>query len=181
MRKNNRHGMKNKKIFSNTKSRIILFILALFIWILLNWRPDWQHVAVGIFVAALVSYITGDMFVQRPYLFKHIERYIWFLYYIPVFLWEMIKANLDVAYRVAHPNLPINPGIVKVKTSLKSDTGLTFLANSITLTPGTMTVDVDQENGYLYVHWIDVKDKELEGATEKIVARFEKILKRIFE
>lgn len=163
------------------KSRIILFILAFFVWTLLNWVVDWQHLFVGVFVAALVSFLTGDMFVQRPHLLKHIERYLWFIYYIPIFLWEMFKANIDVAYRVSHPNLPIKPGIVKVKTSLKSDTGLTFLANSITLTPGTLSVDVDQRKGYLYVHWIYVKDKDIEGATKIIVHRFESILMRIFE
>jgi multicomponent Na+:H+ antiporter subunit E len=93
----------------------------------------------------------------------------------------MIKANFDVAYRVVHPKLPIKPGIVKVKTKLKSDTGLTFLANSITLTPGTMSVDIDKENGYLYIHWINVKSTDLEKATEIIVSRFEKILEKIFE
>jgi multicomponent Na+:H+ antiporter subunit E len=93
----------------------------------------------------------------------------------------MIKANFDVAYRVVHPKLPIKPGIVKVKTRLKSDTGLTFLANSITLTPGTMSVDIDRENGYLYIHWINVKSADVEKATEIIVSRFEKILEKIFE
>jgi multicomponent Na+:H+ antiporter subunit E len=93
----------------------------------------------------------------------------------------MFKANIDVAYRVSHPNLPIRPGIVKVKTSLKSDTGLTFLANCITLTPGTMTVDIDKNSGFLYIHWINVKDKDVEGATERIVKRFERRLTRIFE
>lgn len=163
------------------KARIILFGLAFIVWALLSWVPDWQHLAVGVFISALVAYITGDMFVQRPYLFKHMERYLWFLKYIPVFLWEMFKANIDVAYRVSHPNLPIHPGIVKVKTTLKSDTGLTFLANSITLTPGTLSVDIDEKAGYIYVHWIDVKYKDVEKATETIVARFETILERIFE
>jgi len=163
------------------KSRVVSFIFAFFVWLLLNWMPDWQHVLVGVFVAALVAYLTGDMFAQRPYLFKHPKRYLWFLYYIPVFLLEMFKANIDVAYRVCHPKLPINPGIVKVKTSLKSDIGLTFLANSITLTPGTLCVDIDQKNGYLYIHWIDVKHKDIEGATQSIVQTFEKILMRIFE
>lgn len=162
-------------------SRIILFILAFFVWALLNWLPDWQHLLAGVFVAALVTYLTGDMFVERPHLFKHNRRYLWFLYYIPVFLWEMIKANIDVAYRVIHPELPIKPGIVKVKTSLKSDIALTFLANSITLTPGTMSVDVDQKNGYLYIHWINVEHEDIEGATKRIVDKFEKILMRIFE
>ena len=163
------------------KARVILFILAFIVWAMLNWVPDGQHLLVGLFVSGLVAYITGDMFVQRPHLFKHLERYLWFFYYIPIFLWEMTKANIDVAYRVSHPKLPINPGIVKVRTTLKSDTGLTFLANSITLTPGTLSVDIDKEEGTLYVHWIDVKDKDVAGATEKIVKRFENILKRIFE
>lgn len=164
------------------KSRIILFILALLVWALLNWVPDWQHLAVGVFVAALVSYITGDLFVKRPYVVRQPLRYWYFIaVYVPVFLWECFKANIDVAYRVLHPQLPINPGIVKVKTVLKSDTGLTFLANSITLTPGTLTVDIDKDKGVLYIHWIDVKSKDVKKATEIIVGRFEEILKRIFD
>ena len=103
------------------------------------------------------------------------------LLYVPSFLYYCMKANLDVAYRVLHPDVPIRPGIVKVRTSLKSDTALTFLANSITLTPGTLSVDVDKENGILYVHWIEVKDKDIEKATGLVAERFERILKRIFE
>lgn len=163
------------------KSRIILFILALLIWTFLTWPLDSQHLIIGILVSGFVSFMTGDMFVKRPHIFRHPTRYLWFLYYVPVFIWECIKANIDVAYRVGHPDLPINPGIVKVKTTLKSDTGLTFLANSITLTPGTMCVDIDPENGFLYIHWIDVKDEDMQRATEIIVQKFENILKRIFE
>ena len=163
------------------RSRVILFILALIVWMLLCWPFDWQHFIIGIFAASLVAFLTGDMFVRRPHVFKNLKRYLWFAYYIPIFLWECLKANIDVAYRVGHPDIPIHPGIVKVKTGLKSETGLTFLANSITLTPGTLSVDVDKENGYLYVHWIEVRDKDLEKATEIIAERFERILRRIFE
>lgn len=163
------------------KSQIILFILALLIWSFLTWPPDYQHLIIGILVSGFISFMTGDLFVKRPYVFKRISRYFWFLYYVPLFIWECIKANIDVAYRVTHPDLPINPGIVKVKTTLKSDTALTFLANSITLTPGTMSVDIDEENGFLYIHWIDVKDKDIQKATEMIVRKFEDVLRRIFE
>jgi len=163
------------------KSQIMLFLLALLIWSFLTWPPDLQHLIIGVIVCGFVSFMTGDMFVKRPHVFKSINRYLWFLYYIPLFIWECIKANLDVAYRVVHPDLPINPGIVKVKTTLKSDTALTFLANSITLTPGTMSVDIDQENGFIYIHWIDVKSQDMQKATEIIVQIFEGILKRIFE
>jgi multicomponent Na+:H+ antiporter subunit E len=154
------------------KSQIILFILAFLIWAFLTWPLDLQHAVIGILVSGFVAFMTGDMFVKRPHVFKHINRYLWFLYYIPLFIWECIKANIDVAYRVAHPDLPINPGIVKVKATLKSDTALTFLANSITLTPGTMSVDIDEENGFLYIHWIDVKDKDIQRTTEIIVKKF---------
>ncbi|MCM8805064.1 MAG: Na+/H+ antiporter subunit E, partial [Candidatus Omnitrophica bacterium] len=61
-----------------------------------------------------------------------------------------------------------------------SKSGLTLLANSITLTPGTMSVEIDP-NGYLYIHWIYVKTDDIEKATEMIVRKFEKILERIFE
>jgi len=163
------------------KSRILLFLLGFLVWLLLNWVPDWQHIVIGIFVAAFVAYMTGDLFVRRPHLFTHATRYLWFLYYIPIFVWECFKANIDVAYRVMHPDLPIHPGIVKVKTTLKSETALTFLANSITLTPGTLSVDVDKEDGFLYVHWIEVRNKDIDKATKLIVEKFERILKRIFE
>ncbi|MBL7156601.1 MAG: Na+/H+ antiporter subunit E [Candidatus Omnitrophica bacterium] len=164
------------------KSRIILFILGFVIWCLLSWVPDWQHMVVGVFVAALVAFLTGDLFIQRPHVLKHPQRYFYFFFqYVPIFLWEIIKANIEVAYRVAHPALPIRPGIVKVKTILKSDTALTFLANSITLTPGTLSVDIDTKKSVLYVHWIYVKTEDTEEATKIIVARFEKILKRIFD
>ncbi len=164
------------------KARIVLFLLAFLAWSLLNWRPDWQHLITGVFIAAFVAFMTGDLFIGRPNVLKHPQRYWYFIvYYVPVFLWECFKANLDVAYRVAHPRLPINPGIVKVKTKLKTDTALTFLANSITLTPGTMSVDIDKDNGVLYVHWINVKAKDTQGATNIIVKRFEGILEKIFD
>ncbi len=164
------------------KSRVVLFIIAFLIWSLLNWIPDAQHLIVGVFVAALVAFLTGDLFVTRPHVLQHPWRYWYFIaHYLPVFLLEVVKANIDVAYRVLHPDLPINPGIVKVKTILKSDTALTFLANSITLTPGTMSVDIDRDNGVLYIHWINVKAKDIESATKIIVQRFEKILKKIFD
>ena len=151
------------------------------VWMLLTWPIDFQHVIVGIVVAAFISILTGDLFIRKATHLKRASRYLWFLYYVPMFLWECLKANIDVALRVLSPKMPINPGIVKVKTSLKSDTGLTFLANSITLTPGTFCIDIDAEEGVLYIHWIDVRSQETNEATQLIVTKFENILKRIFE
>lgn len=164
------------------KSRIVLFLIAFFVWSLLSWVPDAQHILIGLIVSFFVAFVTGDLFIKRPHVLKHPLRYwYFFVHYLPIFIWACIKANLDVAYRVLHPKLPINPGIVKVKTALKSDSALTFLANSITLTPGTLSVDIDMEKGVLYIHWIDVKSKDVEAATKAIVERFENILKKIFD
>jgi len=163
------------------KSKLVLFIFGFIVWSLLTWPLDFQNLIAGLMVAAFVAFITGDLFSRRPHHFGHITRYFWFCYYVPVFLWECLKANIDVALRVLNPKLPINPGIVKVKTTLKSGTGLTFLANSITLTPGTLCVDIDAEKGILYIHWIDVKTQDIDKATQEIVGKFENILKKIFE
>lgn len=163
------------------KSKLVLFVIGFLVWTLLTWPLDFQHLIAGLIAAAFVAFVTGDLFSHRPHHFGHIIRYLWFLYYVPVFLWECLKANIDVALRVLNPRLPISPGIVKVKTTLKSDTALTFLANSITLTPGTLCVDIDAEKGILYIHWIDVKTQDIDKATELIVGNFERILKKIFE
>lgn len=106
-------------------------------------------------------------------------RWLWLFIYVPYFLYLCVKANLDVAYRVIHPDLPIRPGIVKVTTSLKTNLAKTFLANSITLTPGTLVVDMVGSD--LYVHWINVTTDDPEQQRQAIVQPFEPLLKRIFE
>ena len=163
------------------KTKIVLFMFGFLAWVLLSWSVDLEHIFIGIIAGAIVSFISAGVFEGSPNIFRNMSRYFWFLYYIPLFMWECLKANIDGAYRVIHPDLPINPGIVKVKTTLRSDTALTFLANSLTLKPGTMTVDIDKEGGFLYVHWVDVKTQDIQIATELIVQKFERVLKRIFE
>jgi len=75
--------------------------------------------------------------------------------------------------------VPIRPGTIKIKTALRSDAGLTFLANSLTLTPGNTTIDVDRDAGVLYVHRLCLKDKH--SGSIPVAVKFEKILKRIFD
>lgn len=164
------------------KSRMLMFIFAFAVWCILCWVPDTQHLITGAVVSLIVAAIMGSMFVTRPHMFFNPIRVFYFLFwYIPVFIWELIRANFDVAYRVIHPSMPIKPGIVRLKTELKSDTGLTFLANSITLTPGTLTVDIDQDKGILYIHWINVVGSDPETTYREIGSRFEPMLKKIFE
>ena len=89
----------------------------------------------------------------------------------------MAKANIDVAYRVITGK--INPGIVKISPNLKSDAAITLLANSITLTPGTLSVDIDENNNDLYIHWINVTN--LKPEIEDICGSFPTWARRIAE
>ncbi|HTZ11521.1 MAG TPA: Na+/H+ antiporter subunit E [Candidatus Margulisiibacteriota bacterium] len=163
------------------KIKIPLFFAAVITWLVLSWSIDIEHTLSGIMLGLLVSFLTAEIFPEKTLFLKRPLRYLWFFYYFPLFVWESIKANIDGAYRVIHPALPFKPGIVKVKTALRSDVALTFLANTITLQPGTMTVDIDKENGFLYVHWVEVRTQDPEEAARIITEKFERILKRIFE
>jgi len=160
--------------------RLIYFILGFAIWLLLTWSLNMQIVIAGLIASAIVAILFHEILPKDHHLFISPVRIFWFLIYVPVFFYYMIKANLDVVYRALHPKMPINPGIVKIKTELKTDSAITALANSITLTPGTLTVDLT-DDGYLYIHWINVKAQDIEGATENIARRFEWFLKKIFE
>jgi multicomponent Na+:H+ antiporter subunit E len=80
--------------------------------------------------------------------------------YLAVFVRELITANVDVAYRVLAPSMPIKPDVVAVPLRVESDAAITTIANSITLTPGTLTMDHDAESNTLYVHAIASDDPE---------------------
>lgn len=74
------------------------------------------------------------------------------------FAWELVLANLAVARTVLQPNLTIRPGIVAYRTDLRSEMAITWLANLITLTPGTLTLAVSEDHRTLYVHTLNVHD-----------------------
>ncbi|MHC4113806.1 MAG: Na+/H+ antiporter subunit E [Planctomycetota bacterium] len=160
--------------------RPIYFVLGFIVWLLLTWTLNVQVVIVGVIASALIAVLFHEILPKEHRVFISPVRLFWFLVYVPVFFYYMVKANLDVVYRALHPKMPINPGIVKIETSLKTDSGITALANSITLTPGTLTVDLT-DDGFLYIHWINVKATDTEQATELIARKFEWFLKRIFE
>ena len=92
---------------------------------------------------------------------------------------EGSELDLDVAVRVLKPSLPIRPGIVEVKTGMQSQLGKLLLSNSITLTPGTLTLDVQGDR--MFIHWIDVKGDDIDSSTAAIVSVFERTLKEVVE
>ena len=161
-------------------SRYLYTVLILFIiWMFLTSSFDPQELVMGVIFSLIVGALTYEVFTEKGLANLNPRRIAYFVAYIPYFIWAMIMANLDVAYRVLHPKRPINPGIVECKTMLTNNTGKLLLANSITLTPGTITLDVKGDR--YFIHWIDVKDESVEGASEGITKPFEKFLKVIFE
>ncbi len=167
--------------------RILLFILVFILWCLLVWpfdpvsgRLQVNDLYAGLFAAALVALIMKEVSTQNFLRWLNPLRFFWLVVYSFVFIFYIFKANLDVAYRVLHPDLPIKPGIVRVRTKLKTASGITMLANSVTLTPGTLTVDVT-EGGVLYIHWINVTSTEAEAVYHRILGRFEWFIQKIFE
>ncbi len=160
--------------------RVIISTVVLFVvWVILTQSFDPQELFTGLIVAAIVSMISPAIASDKPKKWFQPKRYVYLIIYLFYFIWQMIKSNLDVAKRVINPKLPINPGIVKVKTKLKTNAAKLALANSITLTPGTLTVDIHDE--WFYIHWIDVRSEDIQKATQDIVEGFEKYLEVIFE
>ncbi|MCD4819814.1 MAG: Na+/H+ antiporter subunit E [Candidatus Cloacimonetes bacterium] len=159
------------------KRFIVLFVILCIFWILFAGK-EFNELILG-FVASLIITI---LFYKKAFIFGEFnlnpKAIAYFVFYIFILLIEIIKSNIAVAKLVIQPTLPINPGIVKVKTKLKSRLGRIILANSITLTPGTLTIETKDDE--FYIHWIDVTSENIDEATNSIVQNFEKYLEVIF-
>lgn len=155
-------GTKEKnKIFSLVLTFCTMFIfwLLLSAWTLYLPDPyDFSKVARGVLAALVVTCLTYEMFVQ-----KRSEKVLFNLRrLLPYIIWEVyqiVLATIDVAYRVVG-TLPIDPRIIEFDTTLRSDMSLFTLATSITLTPGTVTIDIEPERGRYTVHAIETGPAE---------------------
>ena len=145
------------------KISIFLMFAVIFLhWILFSaWiiYPDTPgkfnaiHIVEGLVASSLVTYISKEL--VFPLSRKAPIKFLRVIPYIVWELWQIVIANFDVAYRVLHPKMPMSPRIIEFETPLRSELSLTFMANSITLTPGTITIEVVPENGKFVVHAID--------------------------
>lgn len=163
-----------KRLFA----RFLIFTFLLVIWLLLTYPFHIQELAAGAVVSLLIALFPVGSIPIFAEMRTGPRAITWGIAYLFIFLFELVKSNLDVAFRVLHRKIPIQPGIVKVRTKLTSRIGRLALANSITLTPGTITVETKGE--YFYVHWIDVRARNIEETTQNIVSKFEKYLEVIF-
>jgi multicomponent Na+:H+ antiporter subunit E len=163
-----------------TKARdlTMLFATLLVFWLLLNGSLERDVLVVGLIAAFVITLLfrNGLAVVAE---FRFTPRALFAAVgYVFFFLKELVKANLRLAGIVLTPALPLQPGIVKVRTRLKSRMGRLLLANSITLTPGTLTVEMDGE--WLYIHWVTVESADIDAATASIVSGFEHYLEVMY-
>ncbi len=165
---------------------VITWIVLFTFWVLVAGWGRAAHLLIAAVVTLLIAVIMRDMLTEDIRRRGHLltkSLYI-FLFVVPQYLFIMvfrlIESNLRVVRNVIL--LDITPGIVKIEADLYSDTGLTILANSITLTPGTLTLDVEKKLGkaHLYVHWINVETLDGEKAGRIIKGDLEEWLKKIF-
>ena len=163
---------------------ISTFVLCFGFWMLLTWSVAPQELAAGAVVSLAAALFSARFFIHEKAFWLLIPKRLGALIaYIPVFLWELIKANWDVAKRCYGGCKNVNPGIVKIPVNVESEYGQSMLANSITLTPGTITMEITEEDGqtYYYVHWIDVTAPSGKEAGDAIKGTLEKWVGRIFK
>ncbi|TCJ18920.1 hypothetical protein EZJ19_01560 [Parasulfuritortus cantonensis] len=154
------------------RAYVIGFGTCLLAWILLTGTLAASELAAGALVALVATAAAGSRLTLlgglrlSPAAPLHLVRYLGY------FLVQLTLSNFDMARRILSPSLPLDPGMVEVHTGLRSELGRMLLANSITLTPGTLTVDVDDDR--LLIHWIDrAGGTDMEAATRAIAAGFE--------
>jgi len=150
---------------------IITFLILFSNWIVWSGIFDAFHLSIGVISSIIVAYVSsGLLFRRKRFSIKHLTEAIRFIKYIPWLLYQIALANIHVAYLVLNPKMPIDPKLIRFKTKLRKDISLTTFGNSITLTPGTITADI--QKGEYYVHALSGKVAEdlLSGEMENKVA-----------
>lgn len=146
--------MKNRWI-NYFGSTLILFIF----WVAISGTLKWPQLVVGMAAAIFVTYFNRKLLItaaESPPL--SLITLLWLTGYFIVLLIDIIKANFQVAWIVLHPRMPIEPNLVPLEVDLDRVAGRVLLANSITLTPGTLTILADEKK--FLVHALTFKSGE---------------------
>lgn len=153
----------------------LLNIFLMLTWVALTGRYTLPHLFIGFLIGYLVLWMLSRVAGPTSY-FKRAPKLIALSLY---FLWELAKSTMRVAYDIVTPRHRMRPAILAVPLDLKSDLGITLLASLITLTPGTLSLDVSADRRVLYVHdmYIDTPEK----AIRKIKMGFEQRIKEVLE
>jgi len=153
------------------------------LWIFVNGAPLTltgiiTTLLVGLLVGLPIAYVLRRFYTAEMHVRGGLLSAPFGVLYVLLFVRELLVANLDVAWRVLAPSMPIKPDVVEVPLRVESDLAVTTIANSITLTPGTLTMDYDRDRNTLYVHGITGAN---EGAVLEPIRRWEDYALRIFD
>ena len=153
--------------------RLLTFLFAMITWVVLSGKFDVFHLSMGVVSSALVAYFSSDLLFPSSNLKGFFRTTIRFLLYLPWLLYQVMLANIHVLYLVFHPRMMdlIDPQIIRFNSRLRKDMSHLIFANSITLTPGTITIYVSIYGDYT-IHAIDEQSGEvLPGDMEIRVGR----------
>ena len=147
--------------------------LLLLVWLLLN-NFSAGHIVLGSILAVLIPLITHP-FAEHQ---NQIQRPLLVIPYMLRLLWDIFVSNLDVARKVLTSNRGLNPGFVSYPLELKDDFPMTILASTISLTPGTVSVDFSEDKKWLYIHALHIENEQ--DIIDFIRQRYEQPLQEIF-
>ncbi len=148
----------------------LLNLLLAFAWILLSGNLEVLNFLQGFIIGYIILYVFRNAIGAKKY-FDRIPAIISFIMF---FLKELMKANLIVAYDILTPQDHMNPGIIELELDAETDSEITLLANIITLTPGTLSIDLSEDRKKLYVHAMYIQD--IEKTKYELKNEFEKRL-----
>lgn len=127
-------------------------------WMGLSGETGFVLVGSGIIASLITAWLSADLFLGHASLKTVFVGLFRFLLYIPWLLWQIAVSNLDLVYRTLHPSLPIDPRVITFPNECRTDVGTAILGNSITLTPGTVTIFADSDT--FTIHALDLKQAE---------------------
>lgn len=167
------------------RRKFFTFFIVLVIWIIFAGRVSSDVLIVGSIASLVTTWLYSDLLFRNTnrktkWTF-YIRKIIYIILFVPLFFYEAFISALKVSKHVFEREPSFSPGIVKVKTTLTNITALTILANLITLTPGTLTLDFDMREKAFFIHWIDVTTLEEAETRKEVIERFEKWLEVIFK
>jgi len=152
--------------------RVLFWSVLLFImWLIFSNNLQIANIFVGLGVSFFIALLYTKLFPTEK--FESINPY-WLGVYILVLIKQLVLSNIQIASRVLRKDMNLSPAIVAVKTDLTSEWKKLLLANSITLTPGTLTLDVKED--MLYIHVIEWREN---SNKESITQEFERVIKKI--
>ncbi len=161
------------------KNKLIFFLSLLALWLVLSWSVSMDELFAGFIFSALTVFISDKIFGAGPDNANPF-RYLWFVVYFLALLWDIMRSCADALYRLIHPALISKPRILDIKTTLRNDTAIGLLSGTLSLMPGTLTVDFNSQNNVFHVYCLVGMTPTYSSVIELLIFKYENILKKVY-